>query len=197
MVEFNPLSRQPSNLDFASPSQFRFQLLKLPNVEYFVTSVNLPGISFSGDASMNTPFTSIHFMGDTLDFADLELTFLVNEDLSNYREIHDWMVGIGFPKDRSQFTAAVDQDASLIPPSGDSNTTSSGGTRTAVNPISLQSDATLTLLTNKNNPTIRVNFKNCYPTSLGGLTYNTQTTDSEQLTTTTTLKYDYYEFEVL
>ena len=56
MVKLNPLARQPNNLDFASPTQFRFNLLKTPNVEYFVTSVNLPGISFSGEANMNTRF---------------------------------------------------------------------------------------------------------------------------------------------
>lgn len=187
MVEFNPLQRQPDNMDLASPSQFRFNLLKVPNVEYFVTSVNLPGISFSGEATMNTRFTSVSFLGDTLDFADLELTFLVNEDLSNYREIHDWMTGIGFPKDTQQFTDAVNEDAALSTPTGGASN----------NPSSLTSDATLTILTNKNNPLLRANFKNCYPLSLGGLTYNTQTTDSEQLTTTVTFKYDLYEFEVL
>ena len=41
MVQFNPLQRQPDNLDFANNSQFRFQLLKIPNVEYFVSAVNL------------------------------------------------------------------------------------------------------------------------------------------------------------
>ena len=187
MVEFNPLQRQADSIDLASPSQFRFSLLKIPNVEYFVTSANIPGISFSGDASMNTRFKSISFMGDTLDFADLEVTFLVNENLSNYREIHNWMTGIGFPKNNQQFTAAVDADASLATPTGNK----SG------NPNALVSDATLTILTNKNNPNLRVNFKNCYPLSLGGLTYNTQTTDTEQLTTTVTFKYDVYEFEVL
>ena len=80
-LKINQLQRQPNNLDFASPSQFRFNLLKTPNVEFFVTSVNIPGVSFTGDATMNTRFKTIAFMGDTLDFADLELTFLVNEDL--------------------------------------------------------------------------------------------------------------------
>jgi len=59
------------------------------------------------------------------------------------------------------------------------------------------SDATLTILTNKNNPLLRANFKDCYPLSLGGLTYNTQITDTEQLTATVTFKYNIYEFEVL
>jgi hypothetical protein len=185
-LKINPLQRQPSNLDFASPTQFRFNLLKVPNVEFFITSVNIPGISFTGDASMNTRFKSISFMGDTMDFADLELSFLVNEDLSNYREIHDWMIGIGFPQNTQQFKTATAEFEGLKP---------SGGN--LVDPSTLQSDATLTLLTNKNNPTLRVNFKGCYPTSLSGITYNTQVTDSEQLTAQVTLKYDIYEFEKL
>ena len=61
----------------------------------------------------------------------------------------------------------------------------------------MQSDATLTILTNKNNPTLRVNFKGCYHNSLSGLTYNTQVTDTEQMTATVTMKYDVYEFETL
>jgi len=187
MVEFNPILRQPSTLDFASPSQFRFNLLKIPTVEYFVTQVNVPGINFSGDATMNTRFKSIAFMGDTLDFSDLEVTFLVNEDLSNYREIHDWMVGIAFPKNTQQFADAVSADAETRPSSGSK----------LASPQVLQSDATLTILTNKNNPNLRVNFKNCYPSSLSGLNYNAQTSDSEQLTATATFKYDIYEFEVL
>ena len=33
----------------------------------------------------------------------LEITFLIDENLENYREIHGWLTGIGFPKDHSQF----------------------------------------------------------------------------------------------
>ena len=186
MTKINPLQRQPANMDFASPSQFRFQLLKIPNVEYFVTGVNLPGISFTGDATVNTRFKTIAFMGDTIDFEDLEITFLVNEDLSNYREIHDWMIGIGFPKDNEQFKSATAAEAGLKPNTSNLN-----------NPSSMTSDATLTILTNKNNAKVRINYTNCYPTSLSGLAYNAQQTDTEQLTATVTMKYDLYEFESL
>ena len=193
MAKINPLQRQPANMDFASPSQFKFQLLKIPNVEYFVTGVNLPGISFTGDATVNTRFKTIAFMGDTIDFEDLEITFLVNEDLSNYREIHDWMIGIGFPKDNEQFTAALAAEAQTRPgePSIDTQRKSVG------QPSSLMSDATLTILTNKNNAKTRISFTNCFPTALSGLAYNSQITDTEQLTATVTMKYDLYEFESL
>ena len=190
MVAINPLQRAPETIDFASPSQFRFTLLKIPTVEYFTTQANVPGISFTGDATVNTRFKSLAFMGDTLDFADLEITFLVSETLQNYREIHDWMTGIAFPKNTEQFANAVAADAATTP-------RPATGNAKRVNPSVLQSDATLTILSNKNNPNLRVNFKNCYPTSLSGLNYSTQNTDSEQLTATATFKYDLYEFEVL
>ena len=192
MVAFNPLTRQPTNLDFASPSQFRFSLLKVPNVEYFVTGVNLPGVSFSGDATINTRFTSVHFMGDSMEFEDLEVTFLINEALENYREIHDWMVGIGFPKDNQQYIDAIGSEQNMNPIASKVDNAKATG-----KPSVLMSDATLTILTNKNNPNLRVNFKNCFPTSLSGLSYNTQGTDTEQLTATVTFKYDIYEFQVL
>lgn len=192
MVAFNPLTRQPTNLDFASPSQFRFSLLKVPNVEYFVTAVNLPGVSFSGDATINTRFTSVHFMGDSMEFEDLEVTFLVNEALENYREIHDWMIGIGFPKDNQQYIDAIGSEQNMNPIASKVDNAKATG-----KPSVLMSDATLTILTNKNNPNLRVNFKNCFPTSLSGLSYTTQGTDTEQLTASVTFKYDIYEFQVL
>jgi|SRR5210317_163283 hypothetical protein len=195
MVAFNPLKRQPDTLDFANASQFRFQLLKIPNTVYFTTSVNLPGIAFSGDAIMNSRFKAMPFMGDTLDFSPMELTFNVSESLSNYREIHDWMTGIGFPKETDQFASAINAEKDLKP--GSAPPTSRRVGASTVNPSNLVSDGTLTILSNKNNPVLNVNFKALYPTSLSGLQFNTQGTDTEQLTATVTMNYDLYEFEVL
>jgi len=184
MVAINPLARQPTNIDFARTTQFKFSLLKIPNVEYFTTTANIPGISFTGDADINTPFKTIAMIGDTLDFEDLTVEFLVNEDLSNYREIHDWMTGIGFPQSNPQFTTALAENTGTA--AGENNVTSL-----------LTSDATMTILSNKNNPILRCNFRNCHPKSLSALSFNSQSTDTEQITATVTFKYDLYEFEVL
>ena len=195
MVAFNPLQRQPDTLDFANSSQFRFQLLKIPNTVYFTTAVNLPGIAFSGDAIMNSRFKAMPFMGDTLQYSPMELTFTVSEGLVNYREIHDWMTGIGFPKDTEEFANAVNAEADFKPGSSPPQSRRVGAA--TVNPSNLVSDGTLTILTNKNNPTLRINFKALYPTSLSGLQFGTQSTDTEQLTATVTMNYDLYDFEVL
>ena len=72
----NVLSRQPDNIDFARPTQFRFDLLKIPNTQYHVTEANLPGIAFGGDAVLNSRYTSMPFMGDTLDFSPMEISFM-------------------------------------------------------------------------------------------------------------------------
>jgi hypothetical protein len=83
------IDRQPDNFDLARPTQFKFDILKIPNTVYFAQEINLPGIAFSGDAIMNSRYKAMPFMGDTLEYSPLELSFLVQENLSNYREIHD------------------------------------------------------------------------------------------------------------
>ena len=56
-------SRQPTKLDYASPTQFKFNILKLPKTEYFCTAVNIPGISLAG-----TPVQQTMLKDKDLDF---------------------------------------------------------------------------------------------------------------------------------
>ena len=44
MTTINSISRQPTQQDYASPSQFKFSIAKLPKVEFFCTEVNIPGM---------------------------------------------------------------------------------------------------------------------------------------------------------
>ena len=50
------------------------------------------------------PFRDIPVPGDKFVFDTLEITFMVDENLENYREMHGWLTGIGFPRDREQYT---------------------------------------------------------------------------------------------
>ena len=167
-VNINSLKRQPSSLDYTHPTQFRFDILKLPNVEYTITSANVPGISMSGDAILNTRFKGVPFMGDTLIYETLNITFIVQEDLANYRELHDWITGIGFPKDNEQFDNALRNEIQTKPGALPVIPKQTSNVRNApvVNPSVLTSDATMHILSNKNNPKIRVNYRGLYPSSL-------------------------------
>ena len=58
MAETGPLARQPTKLDYISPTQFKFGIHQLPKVEFFVTAVTLPEISLTA-TSMSTPYKDI------------------------------------------------------------------------------------------------------------------------------------------
>jgi hypothetical protein len=195
MTTTNAYQRQPTKFDYASPTQFKFQLTKLPKVEYFTTACNIPGISL-GTTLQPTPLVDIPLPGDTLTFSDLEITFLVDENLENYREIHGWMYGIGFPGDRKQFSALVDANKDRFPTTGkDSKSTDAGKVKYGATPLGpIFSDATLNVLSSKNNTVIEVRFADVFPTSLSGLSFNQQADDVNYLSATVTFKYKIYEF---
>ena len=98
----SPLERQPDKLDYASPTQFKFGIHQLPKVEFFTLSANVPGIS-AGVITRATPFKDIPIAGDKLTYENLSITFQIDEYLENYISLHNWMNGIGFPKNRQEF----------------------------------------------------------------------------------------------
>ena len=188
--------RQPTKQDYASPTQFKLQITKLPKVEYFCTAANIPGISIPSPAQV-TPLADIPLPGDTISFDDLSVTFMVDENLENYREIHGWMYGIGFPISRTQFGALVEAGKDRFPTDGKniSQTHDAGKVKYGPSPLGpIFSDATLNVLTSKNNPNIEVRFSDVFPTALTGLDFNQQADDVNYLSATVTFKYKVYEF---
>ena len=77
MTTSNVIDRTPSKLDYASPIQFRFKMTKLPNVEFFVQSANIPGITL-GEVTIPTPLKDISMPGDKITYASLDVSFLVD-----------------------------------------------------------------------------------------------------------------------
>ena len=102
MATVTTIDRQPTKLDYASPTQFRFGINQLPKVEFFTVAANVPSISM-GSAIFPTPFKDIPVMGDKLTYDNLSISFIVDEYLENYISLHEWMTAIGFPKNRTQF----------------------------------------------------------------------------------------------
>ena len=191
----SPLSRQPTKLDYSSPTQFRFLINQLPKVEYFTTEANIPGITL-GDGVMNTPLKDIPILGDKLTYDDLSISFIVDENLENYIEMHNWLTGIGFPKDRSQFSTFRSTTSNVATTTrGESKDI--GDVRATTPELAMFSDATMTILTNKNNPVVECRFADVFPISLSSLDYSQNQTDVEYLTATVNFKYTIYEIITL
>ena len=195
MTVTNSLTRQPTKLDYASPTQFKFSIIKLPKVEYFCTSVNIPGVNL-GETTQATPLKKIPVPGDTLTYEPLQMTFLVDENLENFQEIHGWLVGLGFPRDNREFRNLLSSGNDRFPTRNSTNvSTEAGKTKyAAADAGSTLSDATLTVLSNKNNAQVEIRFRDMYPTGLTGLSYNQQAADIDYLTATVSFSYLIYDF---
>jgi|TARA_B110000977_G_scaffold18638_1_gene22516 hypothetical protein len=195
MTTLNAIDRQPTKLDYASPTQFKFSILKLPKVEYFCTAVNIPGVNL-GETTQATPLKKIPIPGDTLVYEPLQMTFLVDENLENFQEIHGWLVGLGFPRDNKEFRNLLASGNDRFPTRNTSNiSTEAGKTKyAAADAGPTLSDATLTVLSSKNNSQVEIRFRDMYPTGLTGLSYNQQAADIDYLTATVSFSYLIYDF---
>ena len=156
---------------------------------------NLPGITLS-ETVQNTPFKDIPIMGNKLDYEDLSVTFICDEYLENYTSLHEWMTAIGFPKNRDQFSTFRSTTSNTPTDTrGSSKDIGDVGVSTAIR--GMFSDATLVILSNKNNPIVQVKYADVFPTSLSSLDFNQNATDVEYLQATATFKYKLYEIETI
>ena len=192
MTTTNVIQREPSKSDYASPIQFRFKCTKLPLVEFFVQSANIPGINL-GSATQTNPLYDIPLPGDKITYAALDMSFLVDENLNNYKEIHDWILGLGFPSNNQQFQDLQSAGSDRFP--GSSRSTAATGTSTPqpLNEGGIYSDAILTVLNSKNIAKTEIRFQNVYPTSLGGLNYDVRQTDVDYLNASVSFNYMNYD----
>ena len=195
MAQVFGIDRQPTQLDYASPTQFKFSIVQLPKVEFFTTACNLPSITLA-DAIFPTPFTDVPVQGDKLTFDNLIISFIVDESLENYIQLQKWLFGIGFPKSRQQFSDFRGSE-SVTPIATQGASNDIGDVKPATASRGMFGDATLTILSNKNNPIVEVRFKDIYPASLTGLNYSQVQTDVEYLTASSDFKYTLYEIITL
>jgi hypothetical protein len=192
MTETNINLRQPSVMDYASRIQFRFKMSKLPEVEFFIQTANVPGITL-GSTSFETPLKDIAGIGDKVTYQTLDVSFLVDENLNNYKELHDWITGLGFPQDHSQFSALQATGADRFPGSTASSTATGTSIKQPLSEGGMYSDATLTILNSKNIAKTEIRFQNVFPISLGSISYDVKASDIDYIQVAASFNYMHYE----
>ena len=171
------LDRNAQNLNMLSPLGFKFQIRKLPDVNYFLQRVSVPEISIT-PVTQPTPFTANHHPGDHIDYGHLDLVFKVDEDMNNYTQIHNWLRGTGFPEEFSEYQELINAGRESI----------GGG---------LKSDASLIITTNLKNPNIEITFIDCFPIALGSIDMNTTDLSVEYITCSARFAYTLFEITIL
>lgn len=171
------LDRIPINPNLLPPLGFKFIIKKLPNVEFWLQKANLPAFAIPNPIQP-TPFVAIPHSGEHIEYQPLEVVFKVDEDMSNYIELHNWMRGLGFPQSFSEHKALSDAGK-------------------AVQGDGLFSDGSLIILTNLKNPNIDVTFRDCFPVSMGELTFETTADNVVHIDCRATFKYTLFDVTVL
>ena len=169
---------QLENRNFLAPVGFRFNLKRSPGTAFFCNQANIPDLNL-GVTEQPTYLRQIPTPGDMLDFGDLNIRFLVDEDLKNFMEIQNWLRGLGFPESIQEFR---DLETSGTVPRRDY--VQSGQ--------DIYSDGTLQILSSNFNAKFNVNFKDLFPVSLTTLTFDATDTDIEYFTADATFKYTAY-----
>lgn len=168
-------NRQPADLNLLSVQKFRFQIRKLPNTNYLIQKAILPSLTF-GIVKQPTPYTQLPVPGNgNLIFEELEIQFIVDEDMTNYFEIVNWMIGLGFPESYDQYAAIAAPSNLTNPLFGD-----------------IWSDAVLTVLSNESNANINIEFVDAFPVYLSSIQFDASDSQSDPQIATAKFAYARY-----
>ena len=162
MAVENAYKRQIKNRNFLAPTGFKLVLNRSPKVAFFSNAANLPGITL-GEATQPTYLKDIPTPGDKIVFDDLNIRFMVDEDLKNYMELQNWIRGLGFPESVQEIWDLQEEERDI--------------TTKASHVMDIYSDGTLTVLGSSQLPIFKVLFRDLWPYSLTTLQFDATETD--------------------
>ena len=174
----SPFDKQISNRNYMSPVGFKLILTKTPKVDFLCQSANIPQISM-GTAIQPSYLKDIPVPGDKVLYDDLNVRFLVDEKMENYLAIYKWITGLGYPENLGQYNQLKKDDIRT-----DASATDDADPR-----YFEFSDATLQVLNSNYRPSVLVNFKDAFPTSLSTLDFDVTTRDYNYFTAEVSFKY--------
>lgn len=163
---------------------FVMEVARIPVLKYAIQEVTFPDISLP-EAKQPTPFQAINQVGDHIVHEDLTFTFLVDEQMNNYRAIYHWMRGLAFPEKFEEFERFVRGIT------GDDNIKTFGSS-TRLNQFS---DVTITILSNHKNPIFKYRLLDAFPVSLSGFSASVTESDTQPITATCAMKFTGFEIE--
>ena len=158
--------------NYLSPVEFRFVIQRLPYTTFFTQNVSLPGVSIN-PVEQGTPFKTLYFTGDRLIYDQVSVTFRVNENMDNYLEIYNWMVGLSFPDRFSQFANLEASEQGLY------------------------SDASLMIMSSGKTPNVQYKLKDIFPINLSNIDLDTTSGDIDYVTATATFQLGSYDIETV
>jgi hypothetical protein len=167
------LNRAPTNTNLLQPTKFLLTINRIKPTTYFCQSVNIPAITL-GEVDRSTPFLDMYSPGTKLAYDPLDVTFLINEDMSSWTSMYDWFLSIADPDgfEGRDHSPELQKNTKL-------------------------SDITLTVLNNLNNPILRVAFTNCFPLNMSSIRFDTTQDADTIMTCDVSFRYQSYKYLTL
>ncbi|MFW6272799.1 MAG: hypothetical protein ACOC2U_03365 [bacterium] len=153
------ISGTPPNINHLSQIKFSAIFTRNPNVEYFIQSVTLPGLSMGTDIYPNF-LTNIPIPGDKVQYEQLTFAFIVDEDLRNWWELKQWMTAITFADDTDDYKELTENATALDPSKG-----------------TIYSNLSIFLYNHNQVANREITFNQVFPVSLSGVQFDATLTD--------------------
>ena len=174
------LTRNPTNPNPLQPNKFLLTFSRLPNIQYFCQSVSVPGISLS-EAIITNPFVDIYSPGEKAIYDLLNVTFIVDEEMKSWIEVHDWIRAMTFPVEFAEYRELPKLNKVA-----------------GANPKMPQfSDASITIFSSSMKPYYRIKYYEAFPTTLSTFILNAQDGPDTIITADATFRYSYFDIEKL
>jgi hypothetical protein len=174
--------KELKNKNFLSPIGFKLVLDKSPKMAFLCQTANIPSISV-GEIDIPTRGLVQYPIDGNIKYGELTLEFLIDENLENYLELHNWMRALGTPNDLQERADWIIDKA--IP-----------NARTYAY-RSLVSDVTLIALNNNMNAQFECLFKDAFPTNLSTIGFDVTQTDNNFFSAEVTFRYTLYEIRAI
>ena len=161
------------NNNYLQPTGFKVVLDRgnYGNVEFFAQSVQHPDVNLA-PAVQQFARTAVPYPGDNLTFSEITLQYLVDEDLTAYKEIYNWMLRLVNEPYYTQYDKL--KDDTIVP---------------SVAQLSV------IVMTSHNNKNITIKYIDAFPTALGDISLEATNSSVEPIITPITFAYSYFTIE--
>ena len=160
--QLDPSTRQPDTDNYLKTNNYKFTITRCPLIEYFIQSINLPGISVGMTEFPTRYATPVKLPNNLADHGELSIRMIVDEKLKNFIEMYEW----------------IKETVPLREIGND--------------PSTYFSTANLLVLNSGFTPVVDVEFINVYPTRLGDIPFTSAQTMTEPAVIDLSLSYSGY-----
>lgn len=158
---------QPTNRNKLTTNRFLFNMTRTPYLAYFCQRVNIPSLGFGTSIQSNPTAIEIKRPGTRLIYEDLQVGFIVDEEMKNWLEIHNWLKNISTYDTVHDYLKEEQKTSSAL----------------------------LYVMSAAYKPLLSIYFHDIYPTFLTSIDFDSTSPDSEIIISTVTFSYTYYEIK--